>query len=123
VIMKRDTDCFADEVAIDFPSVGPFTARVRDAFLAGGAPDLAQTLKAEVWLSSDEAHRGAIVPVEVFVRTTCARCGGSGDLLVSRRLRVIVPPRVTDGSCFHFRLHAFQESSVQVEVKVAVMES
>lgn len=134
--MKPDSDCFADEVAIDFPSVGHLTTRMREAFLAD-ARECGGTLKTEVCLSSDEAHRGAIVPIDVLLRTTCARCGGrgeiwadrclacggTGDAFVPRRLKVIVPPRVTDGSCFHFRVHAAEEASVHVEVRVAVMET
>ena len=137
VTMKPDSDCFADEVAIDFPSIAPFTARVRDAFLAGGVNDHDGTLKTEVCLSSDEAHRGAVVPIAVLLRSVCVQCGGrgeiwaeaclacrgTGDAIVPHRLRVVVPPRVADGSCFHFRIHAPQEASVHVEIRVAITES
>lgn len=134
--MKLDVDCFADEIAIDFPSVGLLTARVREAFLAGTARDRPRTLKTEVCLSSHEAHRGTIVPVDVMLRETCPHCGGrgeiwaerclaccgTGDAVVPHRLKVIVPPRVTDGFCLHFRIRAPHEASVHVELRVAVSE-
>ena len=48
-------DCFADEIAIDFPSVDPFVERVRDAFLGERAED--DTVTAEVSVSPREASR------------------------------------------------------------------
>ena len=137
VTQKSDSDCFADEVAIDFPSIRHLVARVRQAFLAESAGERAETLKTEVCLSSEEAQRGAVVPVEVLLRATCSRCGGRGETwaercvecggtghaLVSRRLLVTVPPRVIDGSCFHFRIHAPHEASVHVEIRVAITET
>jgi DnaJ-class molecular chaperone len=136
VSVKRETDCFADEVAIDFPSVAHLVARVRRAFLADASGERGDTVKAEICLSSDEAHRGAVVPVMVLLRATCSECGGrgetwaepcracdgSGHALVPRRLRVTVPPRIIDGSRFHFRIRAQHEASVHVEVRVAITE-
>ena len=73
-------ECFADEVAIDFPSVGRCVERARDRFLGersdGNAADV---LCAEVSLSKFEASRGLVVPIDVPVRATCARCGGRGE--------------------------------------------
>ena len=43
--LKRENDCFADEVAIDFPSVAHLVARVRRAFLADASGERAETLK------------------------------------------------------------------------------
>lgn len=131
---NHEPDCFADEIAIDFPSVGVYTARVREAFLADSTRERGRTLKTEVSLSSNEAHRGAIVPIDVLLRATCAECGGRGEVwdeecracrgtgnaVLPRRLKVIVPPRVADGSCFHFRVRAPQEAAVHVELRVAV---
>jgi DnaJ-class molecular chaperone len=136
VHVKTETDCFADEVAIDFPSVAHLVARVRRSFLADGAGERAQTVKTEICLSSEEAQRGAVVPVMVLLRVTCAKCGGRGEIwaepcsacsgtghcVVPRRLRVTVPPRIIDGSCVHFRLHPQHEASVDVEVRVAISE-
>jgi DnaJ-class molecular chaperone len=137
VPLKSDSDCFADEVAIDFPSIGHLVARVRQAFLADGAGERPETLKTEVCLTSEEAYRGAVVPVDVLLRATCSQCGGRGETwaelclacagtghaLVPHRLKVVVPPRVMDGSCFHFRIRAPHEASVHVEIRVAITES
>jgi hypothetical protein len=128
---KPEHDCFADEVAIDFPSMKPMVARVRRS-LADAAGEPHEVVRTEVWVSSDEANRGAIVPVTVLLRTACATCGGrgetwaeaceacegSGDQLVPRRLHVRVPPRVNDGSSLQFRLRSQFDASVQVEVRV-----
>ena len=67
-------DCFADEIAIDFPSIEPLIPHVRDRFL--GVEADADTLLREVSLSRREASRGIVVPVEVPLRSTCQRCGG-----------------------------------------------
>ena len=84
VRVKSESDCFADEIAIDFPSVVHLVARVRASFLADGHDDFAGTLKTEVCLSSDEAFRGTIVPIEVPVRRTCRCCGGRGETWAER---------------------------------------
>jgi DnaJ-class molecular chaperone len=137
VTVKRETDCFADEVAIDFPSVAPLVARVRRSFLADCSGERAETVITEICLSIGEASRGAVVPVMVLLRATCPDCGGrgetwaepcracdgSGHSMVPRRLRVTIPPRINDGSKFHFRLHTPHEASVHVEVRVAITES
>ena len=134
--LKREHDCFADEVAIDFPSVAHLVARVRRAFLADAYGERAETVKTEICLSANEANRGAVVPVMVLLRSTCSECGGRGEIwaepcracegsghsLVPHRLRVTVPPRINDGSRFHFRLHTQHEASVHVEVRVAIHE-
>src|SRR5260370_34685278 len=77
--MARDTDqqydCFADEIAIDFPSVGHLVERVRDAFLGerSGGDDTHTT---EVSLSIRDASKGTVVGMEVPLPGTCAPCGG-----------------------------------------------
>ena len=132
--MKSESDCFADEIAIDFPSVGHLVARVRASFLAEAYDDHAGPLKTEVCLSSDEAFRGLIVPLEVPVRRICHRCGGrgetwaercaacsgTGNLVVRHRLRITVPPRVADGYCFHFRVRSPHEPPIRIEARVVV---
>jgi DnaJ-class molecular chaperone len=137
VTLKRENDCFADEVAIDFPSVAHLVARVRRAFLADAFGERGETVKTEICLSANEANRGAVVPVMVLLRATCPECGGrgetwaepcracngSGHALVPRRLRVTIPPRILDGSRFHFRLHSQHEASVHVEVRIAITEA
>lgn len=128
-------DCFADEIAIDFPSVGTVVERMRDAFL--GERDEDDVIHAEVLVSNREAGGGLIVPIEVPIRGTCPRCGGrgetwtercdscrgSGETLFQQRLRVSVPPGVADGACFRFRVSSPDAAPVRVEVRVAIRSS
>lgn len=128
-------DCFADEIAIDFPSVDHLMARVRDAFL--GEPADADTLTTEVSLSRHDARHGVVLPLEVPLRGTCAVCGGRGEtwtepcdacrgtghMLVRHPLRLSVPPGVAHGARFRFRLSSPHAAPVRVEVRVAVRSS
>ncbi len=98
-------ECFADEIAIDFPSVGNVVDRMRSAFLGEHAD--AGVLRAEVSLSQREALAGHVVSLKVPVRITCPNCGGrgetwtepcalcrgTGESLFQQALRVSVPPR------------------------------
>jgi hypothetical protein len=125
-------DCFADEVAIDFPSVDHVVERLRDAFL--GEPPRGAMLSTEVLLSKRDAAFGTIVPLDVPVRRTCVPCGGrgevwtepcaacsgSGDRLQHHPLRVAVPPGVADGARFRFRINSPGAVPVRVEVRVAI---
>lgn len=129
---RSDHDCFVDEIAIDFPSVGPLIERQRCVFLGGPIePDM---LKTEVWLSVRDARRGAVLPLEVPLRGTCAACDGRGEQWleccrscrgtgaapVSRRVLLSVPAGVPDGTRLRFRVKAPLTPSVRVEVRVAV---
>jgi hypothetical protein len=128
-------ECFADEIAIDFPSVGRVVERMRDAFL--GRPVDADVLRADVSLSQREALAGLVVLVSVPVRVTCPNCGGRGETwtewchlcrgmgesLLDHPVRVTVPPRVADGARFRFRIKSPDASSVRVEVRVAIRSS
>lgn len=128
-----DRDYFADEVTVDFPSLAPLTARARQAFLAGSEKPPRDALSAEVCVSTDDAYRGAVVPLGLRVHGTChecggrgevwsepcARCSGTGDVEVYHRLALTIPPRVSDGSRFHFRIAAGQ-AAVRVQVRVAI---
>ena len=95
VRVKTESDCFADEIAIDFPSVGHLVARVRASFLAEGHDEHAGMLKTEVCLSSDEAFRGRRFNAYRFF-------AGQGAGSQERRARRIdasgvcltVPPRI-----------------------------
>jgi len=123
---------FADEIAIDFPSVGRVVDRIREAFL-GERPD-ADVVSAEVCLSEEEARRGMVVPLDVPVRGACPGCGGrgetwtepclrclgTGDSLFRHPVRVALPARVADGATFRFRLRSPHVGSVRVEVRVAI---
>jgi hypothetical protein len=128
-------DCFADEIAIDFPSVDHLIERVRDSFL--GEADGADTLTTEVSLSSRDASHGVVLPIEVPVRRTCVLCGGrgetwtepcdgcrgTGDALVHHAVRLSVPPGVADGARLRFRIRSPHAAPVRVEVRVAVRSS
>jgi len=128
----RSGECFADEIAIDFPAVGHLAERVRDAFLGAAAtPDMLTT---EVLLSRREAVCGTVVPLDVPMRGTCVSCGGrgetwaepcspcrgSGETLLFHAVHLRVPPGVTDGARFRFRVRAPHASTVRIEVRVAV---
>jgi hypothetical protein len=128
-------ECFADEIAIDFPSVGNVVDRMRDAFL--GEPVDADVLRADVSLSQREALTGHVVSLKVPVRITCPNCGGrgetwtepcalcrgTGESLFHQTLRVSVPPRVADGACVRFRMKSPDATSIRVELRVAIRSS
>jgi len=107
----------ADEVHLDFPSVLSVLDRMRHSFFgaarrADRAPDIIVT--------PHEAFWGAIVPLDVPVTRTCARCGGrgevwndwcadcagDGDLPSRQAVRVRIPAGVQDGTRIRFRLAA-----------------
>ena len=124
-------DCFADEVAIDFPSIGGIVERARESFL-GSAADEVDTHATVLALSFREAWRGAVVPLELPLRGTCSTCGGrgeiwtepcteccgTGDALVHHEVRVTLPPGVAHGSRLRFRLRSPDVAPLKVEVRV-----
>ncbi len=126
-------DCFTDEIAIDFPSIGRLVDRVRDAFLGDDAREDG-TVRHEVRLSNHEARRGTIVPIELPMSGTCRGCGGRGEVwtepcpaccgsgssLVSHPIRVSVPPGVSDGARFRFKVSSPHAAPVRVELRVAI---
>ena len=128
-------ECFADEIAIDFPSVGNVVDRMRDAFL--GERRDAEVLRADVSLSQREALAGRVVSLKVPVRITCPNCGGrgetwtepcalclgTGESVFHQALRVSVPPRVADVACVRFRLKSPDAASIRVELRVAIRSS
>ena len=81
-MLNMPHECFADEIAIDFPSVGPAVDRMRDGFL-GECAD-ADVVSAEVCVSEREAWRGLTVPIDVAIRGMCRRCGGRGETWTER---------------------------------------
>ena len=128
-------ECFADEIAIDFPSVQGVVERMRDRFLGEPAGEAAaERVRADVSLSPREAVDGHIVPLDVPVRLTCPHCGGrgetwtepcavcygSGDALFHHPVRISVPRGVADGACFRFRLRLRDALPVLVELYVSV---
>src|SRR5581483_12016939 len=127
-------DCFADEIAIDFPSVDPVVERMRDRFLGECEDD--GCIRADLLLSSREASRGLVVPVEVPMRGTCPHCGGRGEtwlercdrcagtgqLHLRRVVQVTIPPRVVEGSSVRFRVSSSDAPPVRVELRVAIKD-
>jgi len=132
----RHNDCFADEVAIDFPSVGHMMERVRQAFLGEAAGDTSDgdTHVTHLSLSTRDAWRGAIVPLELPLRGTCPTCGGrgetwsepcvacrgTGEQLVRHPLRVSVPAGVAEGTRLRYRVRRPQAAPLRVEVRVVI---
>jgi DnaJ-class molecular chaperone len=131
-------ECFADEIAIDFPSVGRAVERICDAFLGERMEGEGyNVLHAEVSLSPREASGGLVISVEVPVRATCPHCGGrgetwtepcglcrgTGESRVYHAVRVPVPAGVADGARLRFRLRSADASPVRVEMRVAIRSS
>src|SRR5918999_3642109 len=125
------TDCFADEVVIDFPSVAPAVEKMRHAFVESERCTL---MCARVNLSTRQAACGVRLPLEVPVRVTCrtcggrgetwaepcARCGASGTEVLTHQVRVSVPPGVADGARFRFSIATRTDPPTRVELHVAV---
>ncbi len=124
---------FADEIAVDFPSISEVVDRIRHAFL--GLDEVGEdSLSAEILLSRREAVDGVTVPLDVPVRSTCPLCGGrgeswmemcrgclgTGDWHLPHRVRLSVPAGVADGTRFHFTIKPPGTPPMHVEVRVAV---
>ena len=126
--------CFADEVAIDFPSVHAVVDRMRDAFLGTPGDATALPFRAEILLSRAEAQLGRDVRLVVPIRRTCAACGGrgevwsdrceacagAGDAVSGHELYVAVPPGVRDGACVNLTVTARSAPATRVELYVSV---
>ncbi len=124
-------DWFADEVAIDFPSVASVLDRMRDAFFGAEA---AVTLSAQMVLTAREAFAGVTVPLDVPLRRTCARCGGRGEVWndwcapcgglgevsAAHSLRVRVPAGVREGARFRFSVTPPGAPPTVVEVRIRI---
>ena len=124
-------DCFADEVAIDFPSVELAVERIRTAFLGARVDDV---LRAELSVTLREARGGHVIPVDVPISALCQPCGGRGETwaepclecrgtgasVVHHQLRVTLPPKVADGTRLRFRVSLPDVPTVRVELRVAI---
>lgn len=124
---------FADEVAIDFPSSRAAIEFFRRDHVEPDGP--AATAHAEITISAGQAGAGTMVPLEVSVPSTCACCGGRGEVwsepcepchgrgqaLQRQRLTVAVPPGVEHGDRFSFNLSAPRGPRTRVDVRVAVL--
>ena len=128
-------ECFADEIAIDFPSAGRVVERMRDAFL--GEPTSHDLFEAELTLSPREAFDGRMISLVVPIRGACPccggrgeswaepchRCAGSGEALFHHTVNVAVPPGVSDGATFRFRVTSPHTGSVRVNIRIAIQAS
>ena len=129
-------DCFADEIAIDFPSVDLAVERMRDAFL-GERPgdDFDAVVRLEVPISRREAWDGLVVPIEVPIRGLCRHCGGhggtwsepcadchgTGTRLEHHSVRITLPPGIPDGARIRFRVSSPGADAVRVEMRIVIM--
>jgi len=128
-------NCFADEIAIDFPSADRVVERMRDAFL--GEASRGDVLATELPLTPRQAHRGLDVTLRVPIHGACPTCGGrgeswaepceqclgTGESLFHHSVRVAIPAGVTDGATFRFRVTSPHTGSVRVEVRIAIQPS
>jgi hypothetical protein len=129
---SADRGPFDDEIAIDFPSLGPVVERMRDGFLGNDAAGAAH--KSAISLSPRQAFSGATVPLDVPLRHTCRHCGGrgetwaeqcagcagSGECSRQHQVRVLVPAGVTDGTRFRFLIATPHGVPTRIEVTVLV---
>ena len=123
--------CFADEIAIDFPALGPAIDRVREGLAADNT--LAAT-SASVTLTPRQAFDGTVVPLEVPLPAPCDVCGGRGESWSApcapcdgtgeagrpHQVQLALPARVTDGTRFRFVLTSPHARPTRVEVTVLV---
>lgn len=121
----------ADEVAIDFPSVSSVLDGMRHSFF-GNVPDV--RLAAVVELTPQEAFWGALVPLQIPLRTTCAGCGGrgeawdewcaacagTGEIAAEYPLRLRVPPGARAGSRFRYSVTPPGMAPAMIEISISV---
>ena len=126
-------DWFADEIAIDFPSVSSVLDRMRESFFGeqGSA-----VLLAEILLTPKEAFWGTLVPLHVPLRRTCPRCGGrgevwgdwcptcggAGEITLGHEMRLRVPAGVREGARFRFSASPPGAPRTVVEVRIAISD-
>lgn len=127
----RESDCFADEVVIDFPSVSPAVERIRRGLLDDESP---ATVSTAIHITEREALAGATVPLEVPVRCTCRICGGRGEVwtescqrcsgkgeeTLPHVLQVSVPRGIHDGARLRFTVAAGDNPPSRIELHVFV---
>ena len=127
----RDADPLSDEIAIDFRSIGVCVQRMRAAFFGTRADT---GMSARLVLSPREAFRGTVLSIDLPVRDVCPACGGRGErwsdpcdqcqatggAVVPRRVRLVVPAGVRDGTVFRLSVAPEFGSSPTVEVRIAL---
>lgn len=121
-----------DEVAIDFPSAGAAVDCLRRA---AREADLPAEVLAEIVLDRAQAAKGALVPVSLNLRHTCAGCGGRGEVwdepcasclgdghaVCPLWIEVRVPPGAADGDRLRFAVTPRRGPRTRVDVRLAVM--
>ncbi len=126
-------DWFADEVAIDFPSVSDLLDRMRHAFF--GASSL-EELSAEIVLTPLEASEGTTILIGIPVRQTCLRCGGRGetwqewcglcsgcgDVQAFHDVELRVPARVRAGERFRLAVMPPGAPLTRVDVLISIRD-
>jgi hypothetical protein len=123
--------CFADEIAIDFPALGPAIDRVREGLAADIVP---AATSASVTLTPRQAFHGTVVPLEVPLPAPCEVCGGRGESWSApcapcegtgesgrrHQVQLALPARVADGARFRFVVTSPHARPTRVEVTVSV---
>ena len=123
---------FADEVAIDFPSSRAAIEFFRRDHVDPDGP--ASVARAEITISAEQAVTGTMVPLEVNVPSTCACCGGRGEVwsepcepcdgrgeeLHRQRLMVAVPAGVEHGDRFSFSVSLPRGRRTRVDVRMVL---
>jgi molecular chaperone DnaJ len=124
-------NCFADEIAIDFPSVSSVLDRMRDTFFTD---EPLITMSAQMVLTPREAFDGVTIPMDVPLRRTCPRCGGRGEVWTewcvtcaglgevsaAHSLRVRVPAGVREGARFRFSVTPPGAPPTVVELRISI---
>jgi hypothetical protein len=129
-------ECFADEIAIDFPSLEPAVERMRESFLGEqtGA-ELGDVVRLDLQVTRREVWEGASVPVEVPMRGVCRRCGGRGEVWTEpceacagaavtferRFVRIPLPRGLGDGAKFRVRVSSPGGDSVRLEIRINIL--
>ena len=122
---------FADEIAIDFPSVSSVLDRMRDAFFTD---EPLITMSAQMVLTAREAFDGVTIPMDVPLRRTCPRCGGRGEVWTewcvtcaglgevsaAHSLHVRVPAGVREGARFRFSVTPPGAPPTVVELRISI---
>jgi len=125
---------FADEVAIDFPSVSDLLDSMRHAFFGASA---AEELSAEIVLTPLEALEGTTIPMGIPVRQTCLRCGGRGetweewcgacggcgDVAAFHEVALRVPAGVRAGERFRFSVMPAGVPMTRVDVRISIRKT
>jgi len=125
-------DWFADDVAVDFPAMGPLVGRMRARFL--GEADGPEAVRAEVQLTPAEASVGRRIALSLPLRRTCRVCGGRGETWNRRCapcagsgldaaghvVRLYVPAGVRHGASLSYQLDPCEAPAAMLRVTVWV---